>query len=544
MSSRWKLLYPFLFAVLPILAIINKNPGAANLPDIVVVIGTMLVGCAVVYGLVALAAGSRRRWSPGVALIVLAVIVWFYWYDALIGWGRRLWPAAPPAAVLAIAGVITILGVWWLARRSRYIDRVSTFLTMTGLLMVAWSGAKLVKNLVHSRSVVRNSILAKKLARPIGLKHATAPAGGQARRDIYLILLDEYANSNVLREEFGFDNGEFEDSLRELGFTIPRVIHSNYIHTTLSLPSLLNFAHMTPLTSDVGAQSADPTLPDYLLENNRTAAFLQAQGYKFLFFPSQWWPATHQNRLADWQFHAWTGFDLGHEATRSDLRRSVVNTTMLNLLRKNYRSDADYVKRSLAGLEQVPERAEPTFAFAHIINPHRPFSLASDCKARIDLVPLAGAWGEIKRNAYVDQLHCLNHLVLGVVTTLLQRSSIPPIILLQGDHGTPSLRYEKAKSASAVSTAQARERFGAFGAYYLPGGGGKLVADSVTLVNIFQKVLTYYFDADIEAAPDRLYLSMDQTPYSFVELDPASLVLPVSAGAQPKLDPEPKHEVR
>ena len=37
---------------------------------------------------------------------------------------------------------------------------------------------------------------------------STANSG--PRRDVYLIILDEYANSSVLRERFGFDNRQFE----------------------------------------------------------------------------------------------------------------------------------------------------------------------------------------------------------------------------------------------------------------------------------------------------------------------------------------------
>ena len=75
----------------------------------------------------------------------------------------------------------------------------------------------------------------------------------------------------------------------------------------------------------------------------------------------------------------------------------------------------------------------------------------------------------------------------------------------------------------AVAPAQARERFGAFGAYYLPDGGGRLFSDSVTLVNVFQKVLSHYFGADIPPAPDDLYMSLERTPYDFAKLDPASM---------------------
>lgn len=540
MSGRLRFLYPFLIATLPVLAIANRNPGASSLSDVASVAGTMLLGCALVYGLVVLVAG-RRRSSPVVPLIVLAAVIWFNWYDTLIGWGHRFWRGAPVPAVLAVAAAVTIAGIWWLARRPRFLDQVSTFLTLTGLLLVAWAGVRIIRTQISEHRAIGDSALVKELAQPVKLKQAGTPAGGAQRRDIYLILLDEYANSSVLRDLFAFDNRAFEDSLRQLGFTIPRVITSNYIHTSLSLPSLLNFSHLTRLTTDAGARSNDPTLPNYLLENNRTVAFLRSQGYKFLFFPSQWWLSTQHNRNADWEFHAWSGLDLGREATRSDLRRSLVNTTALELLQKNYAHDADHVKRTFAALEQVPARAEPTFAFAHVLSPHRPYAVAADCEPWKRRVPLGGPWATGRRRIYVEQLQCLNQLVLGVVTTLLQRSSVPPIILIQGDHGTPSLGYDKAETASAVSPAQARERFGAFGAYYLPDGGGKLFADSVTLVNVFQKVLSYYFDADVQAAPNRLYFSMDETPYSFFEFDPASWAVPASANVNPSARPE--HDV-
>ena len=85
----------------------------------------------------------------------------------------------------------------------------------------------------------------------------------------------------------------------------------------------------------------------------------------------------------------------------------------------------------------------------------------------------------------------LNRMVLHTVTEILHRSPVPPIIILQGDHGTNLLRYSDAKSASLVSPAQARERFGAFGAYYLPDGGGP-VRGQRFVVNVLQRILSYY----------------------------------------------------
>lgn len=512
---RARLSYPFFFAVLPILSILTRNPGGSRLTDVAVVVGALVLGCGVLYLLVALILGGRSS-SPVVPLVVLGLIIWGNAKHTLGGWSRQMGGDLGAIAVIGVPLALTVTGVWWLARRPRYLEQVNTFLTLTGLIMVAWLGFRIASDLIHARSIVRHSALARELAQPVRTRTATTPG---PVRDIYLLVLDEYANSGVLQERFRFNNRVFEDSLRRLGFTIPQSLRSNYVHTLLSLPSLLNFSHLTGLTSEVGRRATDATLPNYLLENNRSVAFLKSHGYKFLFFPSRWWPSTDHNRNADWEFRAWSGFHIGVEATSSDLRRSFIRTTALGLVIADDAWDAEHVKRTLAGLEQVSERPEPTFAFGHILSPHWPYVLAADCKA----VPGRPTGRSTRDQQYVDQLQCLNQMLLRLVTALLQHSSVPPIILLQGDHGTNSLRYSDAKSAEAVSPAQARERFGAFGAYYLPQDGGRLFTDTVTIVNVFQKVLSYYFGAEIPAAPDGLYMSLERTPYDFVAVNPRTL---------------------
>lgn len=520
MSRRLRLLYPFIFAVLPILYILNRSPGGASLSDSGVVLTAALLGCAIVYGMVRLTM-ARRLASAGAPLVVVALILWFYGADGLATRAHRLGPGAVPA-VLLIAGFTTVMVIWWLNRRPAHLDRLATFLTLTGFLLLVSSGVAFARNQLRSRSALRHSALIRELARPVPTRSPRSPTA--ERRDVYLIVLDEYANGEVLREQFGFDNHVFEDSLRQLGFIIPRSVRSNYVHTLLSLPSILNFSHMTGLTRELGPLATDPTVPNYLLEHNRTAAFLKSLGYRFLFFPSQWWVSTEHNRDADWEFQPWTGFSLGRDATRSDLRRSLVRSTALDLLRRDHAHDADHVTRTLAALARVPAVVEPTFAFAHIINPHRPYAFYADC--RIARTGAGGPGTSGRKRGYVDQVQCLNRQLLGVVTTLLQRSSPSPIILLQGDHGTSILEYSKARTASEVTPEQARERFGAFGAYYLPAGGSRRFTDSMTTVNLLRDVLDYYFDAAVPRAPDALYISLEQTPYALTKVDPASLSRP------------------
>jgi hypothetical protein len=523
MMRKLRLLYPFLFVILPILNTLTRNPGGATLADVGWLVAVVLTACGVAYLLVALATGGRFA-NPLVPLVVAAGILWFYGYEAIRSVNRLSRSTPAPLVVTGLAVVVaaaaTLVGLRWLGRRPAYLDRVTTFLTLMSVLLVGWSGARIVTDQLQARSEVRNSRLAKQLAQPPAVREAAARSG-RIEPDIYLLILDEYANSGVLRERFGFDNRAFEDSLRKLGFTVPGLVQSNYVHTLLSIPSVLNFSHLAQLQQELGPRETDPALPNYLVENNRTAAFLQARGYQFFFFPSQWWISTHHNRNSDWEFQAWSGLNLGRDLTRSDMRRVFVGSTPLSLLRRDFAHDADHVNRTLDAIAQIPSRGGRKFAFAHILNPHYPYVFDADC--RVAPKRTMRGWDQRRRDAYIGQVECLNKLLLELVTHLLQRSAQPPVILLVGDHGTNSLGYSSAKSAAAVTPAQALERFGVFGAFHLPGGGGRLFTDSVTLVNVIPNVLNYYFDAGIPLAPDTLYMSLEQTPYLFAPLEPASL---------------------
>ena len=518
MTARLRLLYPFVFAVLPLLNVLSRNPGGSDLQDMGLMIAAMLGVCAVLYGLVLLAGRGRLR-KPVVSLIVFLMIFWFYGYSPLVQSVRTGVPGAAGLAIVAPLATLAAAAAWWLARRPGFLERVTTFLALTCTLAAGWMLSQTALHGIRTRGATAQSALVQRLSQPVSEPSAHAPQDTSPHRDIYLIVLDEYANRSVLRERFGFDNRAFEDSLVQLGFTIPRVVRSNYVHTLLSLPSLLNFSYLTPLTQEVGPRETDPTLPNYLVENNRAAAFLKKQGYRFLFFPSQWWISTRHNRNADSEFQAWQGVDPLRDATRSDLRRWLVRVTALP---SDYSHDADHVKRTFEGLQQVPLTAGPTFTFAHILNPHRPIVFnAGNCSALRR--PPSGGTTSVKRDGYIRQVECLNDLLLGLVTSLVQRSSPAPVILLVGDHGTNSLRYSSAKSAETVSPAQARERFGAFGAFYLPEGRGRFLPESVTLVNVIPTVLNHYLGAQLRLAPDSLYMSLEQTPYLFAPVDPASL---------------------
>jgi hypothetical protein len=318
----------------------------------------------------------------------------------------------------------------------------------------------------------------------------------------------------VLRERFGYDNRPFEDSLRALGFHLPRLVRSNYAHTLLSLPSMLNSAHLAGLERELGPKSKHPALPNYLLEHNRVAPYLEARGYRYVFFPSQWWYSTSGSSVADAEFRPWTGFDLMRAISGGELQRRVGGASVLRYFNRDHRWEADHVRRTLGGLAAVPRAGGPVFAFAHILKPHVPYVFDRECRT------LGRKKKEVDDVApYLEQLECVNRLLLDTVHEILRASEVPPIIILQGDHGTQLLRATEYLRAGEVPPAAARERFGAFGAYYLPDGGAAAFGDTVTVVNVLGNVLRHYFGAHLPRAGDQQYISPAAFPYAFRRVD-------------------------
>jgi hypothetical protein len=164
-------------------------------------------------------------------------------------------------------------------------------------------------------------------------------------------------------------------------------------------------------------------------------------------------------------------------------------------------------------MAEVPRSEGPAFAFAHIMKPHDPYVFDRECRT------LRRGADHDDVGPYLEQLQCLNRMVLATVRLILERSEVPPIILLQGDHGTLLLHATGYADPGKVPPEAARERLGAFGAYYLPGGGAAAFGDTVTVVNVMGNVLRYYFGAGLPRASDAQYISPAEFPYDFRRVD-------------------------
>jgi hypothetical protein len=157
-------------------------------------------------------------------------------------------------------------------------------------------------------------------------------------------------------------------------------------------------------------------------------------------------------------------------------------------------------------LEDIARDPAPTFAYIHLISPHPPFVFGPDGSSTYP----ADFWNAQRKypaNLYVkgykNQLTYLNRQMEIGIDTILQNSSTPPIIILQGDHG-PWLQPQT-------------KLFRIFNAYYLPGHSDKLYP-GISPVNSFRLVFDEYFGGQYPLLDDISYYSPVPNLYDFTRV--------------------------
>jgi hypothetical protein len=112
--------------------------------------------------------------------------------------------------------------------------------------------------------------------------YAIAPAAQpQKTPDIYYIILDGYARSDIMKAFFNFDESPFLERLEKKGFYIARNSTANYCQTPLCLSSSLNSVYLDNLVRGLAHDQTE--LSDFIGKNNMIAT-LRPLGYKFISF--------------------------------------------------------------------------------------------------------------------------------------------------------------------------------------------------------------------------------------------------------------------
>jgi len=517
-------IHPLLWALFPPLALLGNN--ITHMPP-VNSIRTILVSII----LAALVAGIfrviLRNWTKA-ALVSTSFLILFYSYGHIynliqnhtlfrfnFGRHRFLFP---------LFILVFIVLVVWVSRR-RELSGVTSALNLIGMLALIFPLYQIVSFEVKPSIQIGWTPEARLL---VDVANPDLPPGA-SQPDIYYIILDTYTRADTLSEFFSYDNTSFISELESRGFYVAGCSQSNYPFTALSLASSLNFNYPQTLSAHLSPDNKKISDVYPYIYNNLLAYTLHRLGYRFEAIESGYSPTEFKNAdvyyspTDEWQrvlagdgINSFESMELNTSAGMLFYEFNSYLPPAMQKFLSAYVLHRERILYELSLLDHMAEVPGPKFVFVHILAPHNPFVFGPNGEPieRKTAFTLNDDREVVSMQDYIsgyrDQVTYLNQRMLSIVDALIQDSNQPPIIIIQGDHGTPRI----AEWDDTI-----------LNAYYLPGDGEAQLYQTISPVNTFRVVLNHYFGGKQSLLPDQ---SCNNDPDS----DPY--------GCTPVVDPNPQ----
>jgi len=493
-------IYVLMIALLPTVALL-----ASNLGQVRPTIGYRALALSALLALILLVLFRLilGDWSRAGLLTSLGLLLFFSYghvYNALRSVELGGTTLGRHRFLVPVWLVLGVYGVWMIWRRGAHSPGLTAALTLA-------LGAALLIPLVQigAFQIGGNSARAAELPL-VELKD------GEALPDIYYFVLDAYTSGSVLLDTFELDNEPFLEELRQIGFYVADCSQSNYAQTELSMASTLNMAYLDELI--------DETSPDRsqlwpLLRHGSVRLLLEDLGYSTVAFETGYYWSEWED--ADLYLAPERGLLKGMNAFEATLLRSTVAWTLIDalpelpafLVRDLDRSpDAhrDRLTYVFEELERLPSQPSPKFVFAHIVSPHRPFVFDSEGNPTTDDYDWSRSDIGLDKykEGYREQLQYVNARMERIIQHIIEGSDIPPIIVIQGDHGP-----EEGSSSDRMSI---------LNAIYIGGDRVEEIYQTITPVNTFRILFGEQFGADLPLIMDASLFSIYDDPYEYAEI--------------------------
>lgn len=472
-------IHPVLFAIFPVLFLYTHNIKQTSGNQIFMPMLFSVLGALLLWLIFTPLMKNVTRAALATTLLVFLFFFYGRLYDLLDGWGIAI-----PGHRHLLPGVLLVSGycVYFLRIARRDFRSATKVLNVTAVVLILLNVFDILSYQIGKPRLSTGETFQQQDS----LANVIAPGVSKNTPDIYYIILDEYANPDTMAEYYGYYSHELATNLTGKGFYIARKSLTMTNETFRSIASSLNMEYI------------DDTEPDEIvlakLENSQVASFLRSRGYKFVYFGSWFDQFKGYKVAADYPYNFYESSGGGYIA--AEFPHTLWKTTMLTPFYDYFAaSHFDTYYRSslidtLESLKKMPNVQSPKLVFAHIVNPHEPFVFG-----RSGEFIYPSNWYNWKdRRFYLGQYIFVSAQIKDVVNTLLKKSSTPPIIIIQSDHGIrpfhPDVEIDD------------NEWQKIFNAYYLPGDGKKLLYNNISPVNSFRIIFNRYFGANYELLED------------------------------------------
>jgi len=324
-----------------------------------------------------------------------------------------------PAILIAV-----ILVLIFLKRSKRKFSRTVYYLNLLFIILIAIDGVMFIAGKRKLRDTISNDL-------------SLSVCDSCSKPDIYLIIADAYAGSQELKDLFNYDNGAFENELKQRGFHIVDSTHSNYNFTAFSLSSMLNMQYLPGIYGS-NSNKSDLSICLNTIKKNAFLQYLERSGYHFYnysifdfngqpsvvlptFLPLKTKPITSQT------FTSRLMRDLGYHLATTFKMPSMIRKVKYSDLRNNEKIYALTEKISTS------KSSQPKFVYSHLMMPHHPFYYDSTGKALPMEMLEDGVY--YNKDLRISYLKYSNGQFLKLIDKILAGNKTPPIILFMGDHG-------------------------------------------------------------------------------------------------------------
>jgi hypothetical protein len=500
---RFDLLHPFLVIFAPILFIASQNLSEAPGKEI---LSACIVG-GIFSGLILFITHCATKKIEFSAFITSFFIILLFSYGPIYDLTHTpiLNELFLSASIFFILTTFFVTLSFWVTKHTKILNPLNRFIGISSGLMLTMSVVNVLKNPIFITKLekIPTMLCSKFIAKTSPSPHPdisyslSAPppyyqkGAQQEYPDIYYVILDGYARSDILQKIYHHDNTYFENELTEKGFYIAQKSTSNYPMTHLSLASSLNMEHINALAAQYGSKNCEPYYTK--IKTPRVAALLKEKGYEYLTISSGWGPTGHASPYSDIHYDT-------KLSSLSNYHRSLLAMTPL----KGWIGSSE-AKLRLFSLQKLKtlsalEHQRPKFVFLHLVMPHAPYYF--DSHGNIKNMTKTDYRHRNNKQDYIEQLKFLNQKINDVVGTIIQNSP-RSIIILQADHGSESTLENFLSGPPSLE--QITERFSIFNAYYGPEELQKLLYNSITPVNSFRLVLNSLKIGHWELLPDNNY---------------------------------------
>ena len=504
--------HPFLFAAYAVVALLATNAGQMRPTVGIRSLILVLAGTAIVYGIFRLVLRNSHRAALAASAAVLLLLSYGHGYDGLKDALPVLAPLVRHRYLLPMTAIV-IAAAAFLAIRSRSPEKLTPILNGVAVVALLFPAVRLTAaELAYSRS--RASLA------DAATECTLRPPVDAALPDVYFIIMDAYERDDVLREMHGYDNGPFLSALEDRGFYVARGSLSNYRNTEQSLASVLNLDYLQSLEDVYADGEISAWGMIQRISNNRLRRELECLGYETVAFETgafwtEWEGTDHFFARNSGPFS-----DLGLLGAVTRFEAKLLDTTVaragLDAIRQTQAAGeaasvdplADHRDRILFvfdQLAQVPSLSSPKLVFVHIISPHPPMVFKADggfiSLGEFETTIGTDATGQRLLASYADQVTYLNGRLLESVDSILADSELPPIIIIQGDHGWADRNPEDKMSILNV--------------YHLPGEADERLYPTITPVNSFRIVFDEYFGGQLGQLDDVSYFSNEIETFKF-----------------------------